>query len=177
MVQSPATDGPSTNERQRMIGRRFMTALSGQRLRNAIRPLIGAAALSLSLSLTGCVAQVSNHGHVFTQEEIAQIRKGMSKEQVKLILGTPDTQSSLGGDAYYYISSRHETVGFMPPKVTDRKILAIYFDEYNTTRRVAHYGLKDGKIVDIMSGTTPSHGQELNFLQQMFSNLGKRVAM
>ena len=163
-----------------MRDRRHMTSLSTKRLitrlpLRVVRPVLGA--MGVALVLSGCVAQVSNHGHVFSQEEISQIRQGMSKEQVKLVLGTPDTRSSIGGDAYYYISSRHETVGFMPSKVTDRKILAIYFDEYNATRRVAHYGLKDGKVVDIMSGSTPSHGKELNLIQQMFGNLGKRIAM
>ncbi len=135
-------------------------------------------ALSAATLLTvGCAAQVSNHGHVFTQDEIAQIRPGMSKDQVKLVLGTPDTQSSIGGDAFYYISSRHETLAFLPSKVVDRKILAVYFDEYNTTKKVVHYGLKDGKVIDMASGETPSHGRELGLIQQMFGNLGKKLSM
>ena len=136
------------------------------------------AALALAgVWLPGCSAQVSNHGHVFSQEEIAQIRPGMSKDQVKLVLGTPDTKSSIGGDAFYYISSRHETTAFLPAKVTDRKILAVYFDQYNTTRKVVHYGLKDGRVIDLASGRTPSHGKELGLIQQMFGNLGKKLSL
>lgn len=161
-----------TSDHSKFAGQRI--AATGDKVR-----LVGrVAVISIAaLCLSACSAQVANHGHVFSQDEIAQIRPGMSKDQVKLILGTPDTKSSIGGDAFYYISSRHETLAFMPSKVTERRVLAVYFDEYNTTTKVTQYGLKDGKIIDIASGKTPSHGRQLGFIQQMFGNLGKKLAL
>ena len=37
--------------------------------------------------------------------------------------------------------------------------------------RLANYGMKDGKIFDFMSQTTPTGGQELNYLRNVFKNV------
>ncbi len=129
--------------------------------------------LVLMLLLPACSSQVIRHGHVFTQEEIAQIQPGLGREQVVTILGTPDTTSTIAGRTFYYISSTKKAVAFLKPKEVDRKVLAVYFDENDVVRKVAHYGLKDGKVFDFISRTTPSHGKELTLIQQLFGNLGK----
>ena len=123
-----------TSDHSKFAGQRI--AATGDKVR-----LVGrVAVISIAaLCLSACSAQVANHGHVFSQDEIAQIRPGMSKDQVKLILGTPDTKSSIGGDAFYYISSRHETLAFMPSKVTERRVLAVYF---RAVTRLRDTGLK-----------------------------------
>jgi outer membrane protein assembly factor BamE (lipoprotein component of BamABCDE complex) len=38
-------------------------------------------------------------------------------------------------------------------------------------RRLADYGIKDGKIFDFVSRTTPTGGQELSFLSPFFNLL------
>ena len=40
-------------------------------------------------------------------------------------------------------------------------MIAIYFDKNRQVRRLANYGLQDGKIFDFISRTTPTSGQEL----------------
>ena len=140
------------------------------------RQLLAALAVVVfGLALSACSGQVTQHGHVFTAEELQQVQPGMSKDQVRLVLGTPDTTSAIGGGAFYYISSTQKGLAFMKPSVVDRKVLAVYFNELETVSRVANYGLKDGKIFDFISRTTPSHGADIGILQQMFGNLGKNV--
>jgi len=38
-------------------------------------------------------------------------------------------------------------------------------------QRLANYGVKDGKVFDFVSRTTPSGGQELNYLTYVFKVL------
>ena len=38
-------------------------------------------------------------------------------------------------------------------------------------RRLANYGLKDGKIFDFVSRTTPTSGQEMSYLTPLFKLL------
>ena len=98
----------------------------------------------------------------------------MPKDQVRLTLGTPDTTSTVGGDAFYYISSTRRTRPASRPKVIDRKILAVYFDPQSRVTQVANYGLKDGIVFDFIKGETPSKGKQLTALEQLFGNIMNR---
>ena len=137
------------------------------------RLILVSALFALAATLIACSPQVNYHGHVFAETDIQQVKPGMSKEQVRLAFGTPDTQSAIGGETYYYISSTHKHVTFLKPKVVDRKVVAVYFTPSGEVKRVAHYGLKDGKIFDFISRTTPSHGSTDSILTQLFRNLGQ----
>ncbi len=96
----------------------------------------------------------------------------MSKDQVKLTLGTPDTTATIGGDIYYYISSTRQTRPASKPKVIDRTVVAVYFDRNESVQQIANYGLKDGRVFDFIKGETPSQGKDISLLAQIFGNLG-----
>lgn len=139
----------------------------------AILPL--AAALILSApALTACgYAQIDRHGHVFMDVDLDQIRPGMSKEEVQTVLGSPDTTSAIGGDAYYYISTTQKTIAFLKPREIDRQVVAVYFAGESVTD-VAHYGLRDGIVVNYYKGETPARGKDITLLEQIFGNLSQR---
>ena len=126
------------------------------------------------LALAGCSAQIDRHGHQFSETEISQIRPGMTKDQIKVQAGTPDTTSTIGStsEVYYYISSTKKTVAFMKPEEIDRKVLAVYFTPHGAVERVAHYGLQDGRVVNLITRETPAHTSEQTLLKQLFRNLG-----
>jgi outer membrane protein assembly factor BamE (lipoprotein component of BamABCDE complex) len=137
------------------------------------RPLLRLAAiLSLSLLAAGCLATTYQRGYVFDQAALDQVPIGSSQEQVLLVLGTPSTIATVSGEAFYYISQKTEQkAAFLNPQVVDQRVLAVYFDQERRVARIADYGIQDGKIFDFVSRTTPTGGQELNFLKQIFGNL------
>jgi outer membrane protein assembly factor BamE (lipoprotein component of BamABCDE complex) len=124
--------------------------------------------------LLGCGGQVDRHGHVFIDVDLNQVQPGMTKEQVATVLGSPDTTSAINGDAYYYISTTTKTVAFFKPREIDRQVVAVYFDKGQTVQQVAHYGLKDGIVVNYYKGETPARGKDLGLLEQIFGNLANR---
>lgn len=132
--------------------------------------------LCVLVGISACSEQITKHGHLFRESDIAQVQPGMSQEQVKLILGTPTTTTTIGnGAAYYYISSTEKRVAFMSGSEVDRQVLAVYFTPTQTVDRVANYGLKDGKVFDFVSRTTPAPGgNEAGIFQQLFRNLGTK---
>jgi len=104
---------------------------------------------------------------------LKQVREGMSKDQVTLALGTPDTQSAVGGGAYYYISTTAtQPMAFMTPSVTDRHVVAIYFNKQDRVEKIANYGLQDGKVIDFVSRETPSYTRDQGLLKELFRNIG-----
>lgn len=126
--------------------------------------------------LGGCAEQITKHGQLFTDNDVMQIQPGMGQEQVKLTLGTPTTTTTTGsGAAYYYISSTKTQSSFLLPTETDRKVLAVYFTQTGLVDRVSNYGLKDGKVFDYISRTTPAPGgRDDGLLKQLFRNLGTK---
>ncbi|MEM8628024.1 MAG: outer membrane protein assembly factor BamE [Pseudomonadota bacterium] len=118
----------------------------------------------------------TKHGHLLGASDIQQVQPGMTQEQVRLALGSPNTSSPLGNNAYYYISTTREQRAFVGSVVTDRQVVAVYFDNFGTVDRVSNYTLKDGKVIDLASDrTSPARGDE-NFLQQFFRGIGASKA-
>ena len=132
------------------------------------------AAALLAATLAGCGAQIDRHGHVFMDIDLAQVQPGMSKEQVMTTLGSPDTTSSINGDAYYYISTTQKSYAFFKPWEIDRKVVAVYFDRQAMVENVARYGLKDGLVIRYAKDETPARGKDLNVLEQIFGNISQR---
>ena len=133
-----------------------------------------AAALALlGAGLSGCLGYDGSvqHGYVIDQQVLSDVRPGQTAEQVLVTLGSPSTTSTVGGDAWYYISSRTDrSIAFMQPTITDRKVLAVYFDKGKKVARIANYGLQDGKVVNFASNTTPTFGSDANFIKGLFFN-------
>jgi outer membrane protein assembly factor BamE (lipoprotein component of BamABCDE complex) len=142
-------------------------------------PFVNAiAAIGIALSLTACAADITKHGHVFTDEDLAQVKEGMSRDQVILALGTPDTKSTVDQNSFYYISTTTKrSAAFLNPEIVDRRVVAIYFDQKNTVNRIANYGIQDGKVIDFVTRTTPSRGSEDGLLKELFRNIGRPQAV
>jgi outer membrane protein assembly factor BamE (lipoprotein component of BamABCDE complex) len=106
--------------------------------------------------------------------DLDQVQPGMSKEQVTTTLGSPDTTSTVGGEAYYYISTTQKSYAFFKPWEIDRKVVAVYFDGQATVQNVAQYGLKDGIVIRYAKDETPARGKDLGVLEQLFGNISQR---
>ncbi len=137
--------------------------------------LAGAAALMLA----GCSSTIIKHGHQFQDSDLQQIQPGMTQDSVANILGTPATSSTTQtGMAFYYISSTSKQTAFFSPDEIDRKVVAVYFTRAGMVERVANYGIKDGKVFDFVSRTTPSaNTADDGVLKQLFRNLGRTGAI
>ncbi len=132
-----------------------------------------ALALALALPLGGCLmGETFQRGYVLPEGALEQIRLGASQEQVLIVLGTPSTVATVSGEAFYYISqTATRAASFMPTSITDQRVVAIYFDRSRRVQRVADYGIKDGKLFDFVSRTTPTAGSDMNFVKQLMSTI------
>jgi outer membrane protein assembly factor BamE (lipoprotein component of BamABCDE complex) len=111
-------------------------------------------------------------GYAISDDALAQIRPGQSQELVAVVLGSPQTVNAFNeGSAWYYVQTRVNQTAFGMTTVTDRKVLAIYFDKNKRVADKAVYGAKDGKVFTIEGRKTPSYGEDRSFLQQLISSV------
>ena len=143
-------------------------------LQNSVKIVGLVVSLGLALPLAGCLGYDGDvqHGYVLDEDALNKVKAGLAAEQVLVLMGTPSTTSTVGGDAWYYISQKTvQSVAFSKPEVTDQRVVAIYFAKGKKVERIANYGLEDGKLIDFVSRTTPTVGKESNFIKNMLTNL------
>lgn len=132
--------------------------------------LAGALALSLAAcGAPGGLGETSTHGYVVSDIAMSQVPVGSSQAQVLIALGTPSTTANYSGEVYYYISqTRYQAAQFTNSRIVDQRVVAVYFDSNQRVSRIADYGLQDGQVFDFVTRTTPTGGEDLNFIQQIF---------
>ncbi len=142
----------------------------------------GVALVTISIGLAGCqsmdIAKPSetiNQGYVIDEAALAATPVGSSREQVLLSLGTPSTINTLeNNEVFYYISqTRKRSVAFQKARLTDQRVLAIYFGPDGTIANIANYGLQDGKVFDFIKRVTPTGGKDMTFIGQVLSGIGR----
>ena len=132
-----------------------------------MRGLAVAAALAAIPVLSGCT-ETYEHGYIAPDNAVDQVQVGASREQVLLVLGSPSTTATVGGEAFYYISQKAKrSIAFLNQSVYEQKVIAVYFDEKGAVREVAHYGLEDGKVFDYISRKTKTTGADYGLISQI----------
>jgi outer membrane protein assembly factor BamE (lipoprotein component of BamABCDE complex) len=170
--------------RDSQIRIRLTKPITSQTRRTAfVAPLSRVVVAGLMVTLAGCAAagaglpklqaqgfgQTTQHGYIVSPDALQQVPVGSSRDQVLIALGSPSTTANYGNDVFYYISqTRYRAAAFLPEKVVDQRVVAIYFDGKDRVGRIADYGLQDGKIFDFVSRTTPTAGVDQTFIQQLF---------
>jgi outer membrane protein assembly factor BamE (lipoprotein component of BamABCDE complex) len=149
------------------------------------RPAITLSLLAAVSAVSGCNSATSlglnpsetlTQGYVIDQQQIDLVPVGSSREQVILALGSPSTTATFDNEVFYYISqTRKRPVAFLNPHIVDQRVLAVYFGKDDRVTNIANYGLKDGKVFDFISRTTPTAGKDQNFIGQMIAGAGSAL--
>lgn len=139
-----------------------------------------ALVIAAAIGVAGCNAgatlnprETLTQGYVLDEQSLELVPPGSSREQVLLSLGSPSTTATFDNEVFYYISqTRVRNAAFMKPKLVEQRVLAVYFGPDSRVVNIANYGLQDGKVFDFVSRTTPTGGQDKNFIGQLLSGFG-----
>lgn len=133
-----------------------------------------AIAITAVVLLAGCEATYTNHGFTPQVVQLDGVTAGAdTRGSILRKLGRPSAYSSFDSRNWYYVASRVEHYALNAPKVIDRKVVAIRFDENGLVTSVNRYGYEDGQVLDLVTRRTPTYGREITALQQIFGNLGR----
>lgn len=122
--------------------------------------------------LTACAPTIRVHGYVPTRADLSQIRPGVDNyATVEETIGRPSSSGLLQDRTWYYVQSVVENYTYNPPRVVDRTVLAVEFNDSGVVIGLVEYGLEDGRIVNLTTRTTETGGRQLGVLEQLFGNL------
>ncbi len=125
--------------------------------------------------LNACSSDVFlvHNGNMPSDDKVAQIQIGQSMEDVEDILGSPSSISTLNENEWIYMSSTLKKVAFFTPKIVDRDVLTIRFDDAGKVSKISKLNEKDGKKVKIDSDETESGGHNPGFFKKYFGGVGQ----
>ncbi len=137
-----------------------------------MRPVLIFAAAGLAAAATACSPVVRTHGYVAVAGGDQPVEVMVdTRESVLERMGSPST-TGVFEDTWYYITSVREDFAYLRPLITDRRILAIRFDEDDRVAEVEELGLEYTNDVRLVSRTTPTRGRTLSFMEQLFGSVG-----
>ena len=137
----------------------------------ALGAVLAAVAL---LALIGCETVVHTRGHLPSAKRVAEIQPGRSnRADIEELLGTPSTRAVFDKEIWLYIGSREETSVFAKPKLLERRILTIRFNQRGVVEELKSYDATNGRLVQLVERETPTKGRELTFIEQLVGNFGR----
>lgn len=126
------------------------------------------------LALAACSSIYRNHGFVPPEEELATLEVGKdTRETTGPKVGRPSASGLLNDTGWFYVQSRWEYRGALPPKEIDRQVVALTFTEAGTLVNVERFGLERGQIVPLSRRVTETNVKGMGILRQLFSNFGR----
>lgn len=125
------------------------------------------------VTTSACETKYRSHGYLPPEEELQQIVPGVdTRSTVEDVVGVPNASGVLSNSGYYYIQSEVRHFAWQRPKVTDRQIVAITFDQAGVVDNVVTYGLEDGQVVPLSRRVTRTSDGDISFIRKLFGNIG-----
>jgi outer membrane protein assembly factor BamE (lipoprotein component of BamABCDE complex) len=122
---------------------------------------------------TACSPVTSQHGNMLQDFQVEEVKPGEhTRSDVLRILGSPTTQSTFNNNVWYYIGQETEKRSILDHEVTDERIVAVGFDENGIVQTLEHLD-GDRQNIPYTRTKTPTHGNDLTFMQQLLGNLGR----
>lgn len=122
---------------------------------------------------SSCAPISTVSGYVPAETEISQLQIGVStKQEVIKKLGEPLNNNYAPGKFLLYIQKKVEVVAFFRPRIDERKIVKLTFDDRSVLSRIDFYDELANKVFEPETKIVVSEGRQLTFWQQMFGNIG-----
>lgn len=127
-----------------------------------------------SVTLGACSARKFVRGYMADEKVVSSIRPQVdTHDSVQQMLGSPSSVATFDNDSWYYYSKKSESLAFFKEDITELSIIAVRFDTDGYVTAIDRYSLDNRNEVDPVDKTTRTHGRELNFIQELFGNIGR----
>lgn len=104
---------------------------------------------------------------------MAEIVPGVSsRTNVLQSLGSPTTKAPFDDNVWYYIGQKTEKTGIFDPKVVDKKVVVVAFNEEGLVDTIEEV---DAQMIDVphVRRKTPTSGNDITVMEQLLGNIGR----
>ena len=108
-----------------------------------------------------------------SEERIARVERGDSKDDVLRLLGVPSSVVSFDENTWIYMSSDIKRVAFFAPKEIDRDILKITFNADDRVTEISHLKQSEGTEIKPDEEKTDINGENIGFFRKYFGGVGQ----
>lgn len=124
--------------------------------------------------LISCSNKIIQHGYTFEKSNMDKISVNKtSSNEILEIFGSPTLKSQYYGEVWYYISTKMSSKLFFPPKLIQRDILAISFNNQEVVSDFHFFTLDNNNNVQIDKNRTFSNGTNNSPITHFLKNMGK----
>ena len=122
---------------------------------------------------------VKHHGVPFLDKKQKQLIIDQStSNDIRMILGTPSTQSKFDNDIWIYIErkqtqSKLRNLGRM--KIFKNDVLVLEIDNYGILKKKEFYNMKDMKKIKVVKETTEASFARNSFIYDFMSSMRQKI--
>ncbi|MEO9682493.1 MAG: outer membrane protein assembly factor BamE [Tateyamaria sp.] len=128
----------------------------------------------VALSVSACAPTFRNHGYIPPEEQLQELAVGIdTRASVEDIVGPPTAGGVLEGGDFFYVRSTLRIIGPRRPKVINREVLAVSFDDSGVLSNIESFGLEDGRVVVLSRRVTDNGVTNGTFLRQLLGSIGR----
>ncbi len=129
--------------------------------------------LSVVIVLNACSPVTAQRGNMLDDTQLPKVVAGESTmRDVLQTFGSPTAQSTFDTKIWYYIGQETEKYGILDHEVIDERIISVTFNDQGIVQAVEEIDT-DRLDVPYSDDSTPTHGNDFTFLQQLLGNVGR----
>jgi len=131
------------------------------------------AALIATLLIAACTPTQATRGNIVEDFRMAEIVPGVSsRTNVLQSLGSPTTVAPFDDTIWYYIGQKTEKRGIFDPKVVEKKVVVVAFNEEGIVQTIDNV---DADMIDVprVRRKTPTSGNDITVMEQLIGNVGR----
>ena len=131
--------------------------------------------LTLLTVLSGCEAIVTTHGRLIEPAELDRLKLGVTTQaETVAILGPPSFEGAFNSGRLYYNNQKMEKNVGGATLTIERELIILIYDNNNTLQGLEIRDKNSDKEIVKLEAKTPTPGDTLTIVDQLFSNLRRK---
>lgn len=131
--------------------------------------------VSLLTTLQACESQITSHGNLIEASDLNKLEIGQtSRQEVLSLFGPASFEGAFDDSRLYYNNKKVEAVIAGRPETIERQLVVLSFDENNILQTLEIRDKSTDKEIVKLDSKTPTPGDTLTVIDQIFSNLRRR---
>ena len=131
--------------------------------------------LILVILVTACEAKITTHGRLIEPVELEKLELGVTTQAETIaILGPPSFEGAFNSGRLYYNNKKMEKNVGGETLTIERELIVLIYDSNNRLEGVEMRDKNSDKEIVKLEAKTPTPGNTLTIVDQLFSNLRRK---